>query len=162
MEFDTKIEVSAPAEKAWQVIGEQFGDISDWSATLESSFLKGILGVGATRTCKGKGFGPFPPSTIVEKLTHFDPEKYQFTYEASKGLPAFIKKAKNAWSVETIDKDNCVIHTRAHVILSVWMKPFGWLLPMVLKRDMGLFTEELTYRVELGLPHPRNTVTHSE
>jgi hypothetical protein len=160
MNFETRIDVSASAENAWQVIGEQFGDIGKWSASLESSFLKGVLGVGAIRTCKGKGFGPFPPSTIEEKLTHFDSKKFQFTYEANKGLPAFVKKAQNAWSIEAIDSDNCIIYTRALVTLSPWMKPFGWILPMILKRDMGLFTEELIYRVEQGQPHPRKTTTY--
>jgi len=30
MQFSREIEIDAPAEKAWEVIGEGFGEISNW------------------------------------------------------------------------------------------------------------------------------------
>ncbi|MBX2800856.1 MAG: SRPBCC family protein, partial [Myxococcales bacterium] len=72
MEMRRTIEMEASADQAWQVLGERFGDIAQWSSTLATSSLQGTLGVGATRVCQGTGFGPFPPGEVTEELVEFD------------------------------------------------------------------------------------------
>jgi len=162
MDFRTEIKISASAEKAWDVLGQQYASISDWSASLVSSSLQGTLGVGAIRACKGVGFGPFPPGEVSEKLTKFEPENYEFSYVGLDGLPSFIKQVENTWSIESIDEKNCVVRSHASIVLAMWLRPLGWLLPWLLKRDMRLFTEELKYRIERGKPHPRKIALLSE
>ncbi len=155
MEFETEILIQASAEAAWQVLGEQFGDIAQWSATLRSSSKKGELGVGCERTCEGVGFGPFPPGEVTETLTAFDDDAHRFTYKADAGLPWFVKQARNAWSVESVGPNECIVRSKATVELVWFLRPFGSLLPLLLAHDMEHFSDELRHRVETGKPHPR-------
>ena len=159
MNLESKITVNASAQEAWQVLGEQFGTISEWSAALQSSSLNGELQTGAVRTCTSSGFGPFPPTEAKEQLTHYDPNSLEFSYTALSGLPKFIKEASNAWSIQTVDAHQCIVYSRAKVKLAWWLTPLAWLFPLLLKKDMKKFIEELVYRIENGRPHPRNNAT---
>ena len=72
--------INAPAADVWDLMGERFADIGDWSDTVEASSLDGPLGTGATRTCKLK---PTPAGldTIEETLTAFDRNRQHFAFE---------------------------------------------------------------------------------
>ena len=155
MKIRTEFKVSAPAERAWEVIAEKFGDAAEWAATLESTSLKGSLGVGAIRTCHTKGVGPFPPATIEERLIDFDPKQQRYTYVVESGLPPIFKSAQNSWSVESISETSCIVHTHVIAKLSLWLRPLEWLFPLLLKRDLKKTFEELRHYIEHGKPHPR-------
>lgn len=155
MQIHTAINVSAPAEKAWEVIGEKFGDFGEWTTALESSSLRGELGVGATRVCRTNGVGLFPPMVAEERLITFDPEQKSYTYVVTKGLPAMFKRAQNAWSIETIDKTNCIVHSHVNIEMKTWIRPFSWIFGMAIKRDMKKFFSEMSYFIETGKIHPR-------
>lgn len=155
MEFHTDIEIDASADEAWQVLGEQFGDIAEWSATLATSHLVGDLGVGATRSCEGTGFGPFPPGVVTEKLTLFDRQARALTYEANTGLPPFVLTAMNRWTIESLGPERCRVHSHATVQLAWWARPLGFLMPWMMRGDMDRFSEEMRHRIERGVAHPR-------
>ena len=157
MQIRTHIKVSAPAEKAWEVIGEQFGDFGKWTTALSSSSLRGELGVGATRVCHTNGFGPFPAMIAEEQLVDFNPEQKRYTYVVHKGLPAMFNRAQNAWSIETVDKTSCIIHSHVTLELKVWLRPFSWIFTLLIKRDMKKFFDEMDYFITNGEIHPRKT-----
>ncbi len=161
MRLEHEIFVDAPADDAWQVLGQQFGAIAQWSATLRASSLVGPLGVGAVRTCEGVGFGPFPPGETTEALTRFDPEQRALSYEATSGLPWFVSSARNAWRVEALGPRRCCVRSRATIALAWWLRPLSWLLPWLLARDLARFSEELRHRIEHGEPHPRKVAASS-
>ncbi|MCH6258986.1 SRPBCC family protein [Puniceicoccaceae bacterium K14] len=147
--------VEASAEKAWSVLGEQYGDIGGFLSSMISTRLEGELGVGASRVCESAGFGPFPTMIVKEKLIKFDPKGYAFTYRAKKGLPVFIHSAQNAWTIEPKSDNRCVVRSRAEVDLAWWAKPLGIVLPSLMARDFRKVEEELKYRIEKDRPHPR-------
>jgi len=155
MQIHTEITVSAPAARAWEILGEGFGNFSVWIAALESSTLKGELGVGAVRACRSKKFGPFSATKVEERLIEFDPEQQRYTYVFLSGLPSFVRYAQNTWSIESVNETQCVI--RSHVVaqLSFWFRPFGWLIPLLMRRDMKSLCEELRHYIEHGKVHPR-------
>lgn len=155
MEIQTEILVDAPAAEAWRVLGQNFAAIGQWSATFRTSSLEGALGVGAIRTCEGVGFGPFPPSQVTEKLTRFDPEAMCFAYVATSGLPSFIEEASNVWSIDAMGPGKCRVRSCAEVRPVWWLRPLGFLIPLLAQRDMDRFSEELQYQIERGSPHPR-------
>ncbi|GLR70206.1 SRPBCC family protein [Agaribacter marinus] len=155
MHLRNEIPVSVSSKRAWEVMGEEFGNIGLWVASLESSHLVGDLGVGAHRVCNGLGFGPFPPSIVKEKLVHFDPQKREFSYELTEGNPWFITHARNNWTITSVDENNSIIKAHAVVDIIWFMRPLAWVLPALLKKQLALFTEELSYFIESGNIHPR-------
>lgn len=155
MQIHTKVKISTSAEKAWEVIGEQFGNFASWTTALDSSSLEGVLGVGATRVCRTNGAGLFPPMIAEERLVEFDPKQKSYTYVVSKGLPAIFKRAQNSWSIETIDKTSCIVHSHVNIDMKVWLRPFNWFFVMLIKRDMKKFFDEMSYFIETGKIHPR-------
>ncbi len=161
MEIHCTILIDAPATEAWSVLGEHFASIGDWAASITASSLDGALGVGATRTCSSKGFGPFPGGEFSEVLTHFDPKSMAFSYRAVTGMPWFVSRAQNRWTVEALRENQCCVHSRATLELLWWMRPLGPILQRMMRASLRGFTEELQYRVLHGSAHPRKLGTSS-
>ena len=155
MKIINEIKLAVPAEQAWKIIGEQYGDAAQWTSVLEASSLIGELGVGAIRTCHSRAVGPFPASIVEERLTMFEPANYRLTYVAEKGLPGIFKKATNAWSIQPVDHNSCVVTSRAELKISVWLFPVKWIFPILISRDLKKVFEELQYYIERGKFHPR-------
>jgi hypothetical protein len=74
MEMRAEIVINACADDAWVVVGERFGQISEWASAISESAMDGLPGVGQVRTCHVAGFGPVGPGVIKERLVGFDPE----------------------------------------------------------------------------------------
>lgn len=159
MEMKHEVQIDAPASAAWEVLGAGFGSICEWSATLADSAMEGELGIGGTRRCTGTGFGPFPPGEVTEELTEFDPEAMRFRYVARTGLPAFVRHAENAWTIDAEGEDRCVVRFHATVHPAWWALPLAWLLPSLLRADLARMSEEMKFRIERGIPHARATAS---
>ncbi len=155
MNIYTELEVAASVEAAWQVIGGKFGEVGDIITALESSSLIGELNVGAIRKCRTNGVGPFPPAEVEERLVEFDPDNYRYTYVAHSGLPKMFTRAQNTWTIEKINSHSCVIKSHAAVEVTMWFRPFAWLVPLMIKRDLNRVFEELGYYIEHQKVHPR-------
>ena len=153
------IRVATSAERAWHVIAEQFGDAADWAATIETSRLVGKMGVGAVRACKTKAVGPFPPNFIEEEVTQFNPENHSYEYELVSGLPGIFKRARNTWSIRSINESQCEINSHVVIEPITWLRPLGWLFPILIKRDLKHTFEELGFFIEHGKAHPRKQIS---
>jgi hypothetical protein len=79
VDLRAEVTINAPAESAWAVIGDQFGDIGVWAAPIVHSWVESEPGAGAVRTCQIASFGPFPAGSIKERLTQFDSTAMTFT-----------------------------------------------------------------------------------
>ena len=154
MIISNEIRVSASADRAWEVLAENFGDAALWTSALNTSSLTGDLGVGAIRTCHSNKIGPFPANISKEILTEFDPRRRRFTYKVQSGLPGIFKGAQNAWSIESISHSSCIVKSRAVLELSVLIRPLSCVLSMLIKRDLKKIFEELHYYIEHNSPHP--------
>lgn len=154
MKLVNEFTVSVSADKAWGVLWEEFGNISKWLTSMQSSHLKGMLGKGAERVCVHEGIGPFPASKITEEIVHIDVSNYEYTYVAREGMPWFINSAQNTWSVTPVDNNKCVIRTVARIEVKWIVLPFAWMLPMLLKTGLGDVFEELKYAIEYGKARP--------
>lgn len=158
IEMHFEFGVDAPAAEVWRVLGEDFGNVAQWAASLRASSIDGDVSVGATRTCEVEAFGPFAPRTLTERLEVHDARGMRFTYSASSGLPSMIRAAKNRWSVEALGE----VHSRARSHISIelawWALPLAPLIAWRMRPGIEEVGEELAYRVERGQPHPRNRV----
>ena len=80
MRVKESLDISAPAPAVWQVLGEDFANISDWAGSVFTSSLDGDPGVGVTRTCT------LAKSQIVkEEMVKFDRQSHALTCNISSG-----------------------------------------------------------------------------
>lgn len=159
MELHKEIIVNAPAAAAWAILGEQFGRIAEWAAPITDSSLEGEPRVGAVRTCRIARFGPVAPGAIRERLLAFDPQARTLAYEAVAGMPRFIARAANRWSVHARDEQSCIVRTQATLTLRGPAVLLGVFLKWKMQADGERVLEELRHRIEYGRPHPRKLAT---
>jgi hypothetical protein len=143
VELRAQVVISAPAQSAWAVVGEQFGDIGQWAAPIVRSWVDSQPGPGAVRTCQIANFGPFPAGTIKERLIQFDPNAMAFTYESAEGMPTFVSKAINRWSVQPETATRCVVRTHTTLTLRGPVRLLEMFLRLKLRTDGARVLDEL-------------------
>ena len=146
--------VPVPAAEAWVLVGERFGDIGTWAATVSSSSMDGPVAPGAVRTCHVRGFGPMPAGVVRERLITFDPVARSLSY-AGEGLPSFITGAVNRWSVHPQGEGSCVVRVHATLTVHPLVRPFGSWLRRRMGKDAAAVLEELVHHLVTGRPHAR-------
>jgi len=99
MEMRAELVINAPAQDAWVVVGERFGEIAEWASAITESVMDGPPAVGRVRTSQVAGFGPIGAGVIKERLIQFDPQARSLSYEAAAGMPWLIASAVSHWSV---------------------------------------------------------------
>lgn len=157
MDLRNEVTINAPAKAAWEALGERFMQVGDWAAPINASCPVGARqpGVGVVRACQIDGFGPVKPGTITERLTVFDRERMAFEYEALEGMPGFVERAVNRWSVHPLGDAQCVIRIHATLTLRGPVALIGCVVKWQMQRGGTRVAEELKYFVEHGCPHPR-------
>jgi hypothetical protein len=143
MKIHTTIDIDAPASAVWNVLGERFGDVAEWTNAIEASSLDQPLGQGAVRTCDLRAFGPVPAGKITEELTHFDRQTRSLTYVVLSGVPRFMRYVENAWSVEALGEGRSRVTSQATFHLAWWVLPMYPLLRIQLRRGLQSFVREL-------------------
>lgn len=162
MNLLAEVEIEADAARAWHILGECWGHIGQWAVPITLSELDGPPCAGATRTCHTARFGPVPPGLIRERLVVFDAAARTFTSQSVEGMPGFVARAQNTWTVEERGDGRCVVRTEASVELRGPMRLFAPLLKLSFSRNGARVLEELKYRVEHGTPHPRKLAAQPE
>lgn len=152
MILENALHVMVSAEQAWQLLGEEFGEIAEWATPITESSLDGPLETGATRRCRIQGFGPFQASVFTEELVLFDRAARSFRYEARSGLPPLMTHAQNHWTIHETGPESCRITSTAELHVAWWAWPILPLLRFQITRDSKGFMESLRYRLEEGVP----------
>lgn len=159
MDLHNEILIEKPAVAVWDTLGERFAHVSDWAAPItESSCTVGEGGrpdVGTVRACSIEGFGPVKPGVIKERLLAFDRSAMSLEYEAAEGMPGFVARAVNRWSVHAVDEERCRVRIHATLTLRGPMKIFACLIKWQMQSGGANVAEELKYFLEQGAPHPR-------
>lgn len=154
MNIQREVAIAAPARAAWAILGEGFGNISEWAAPIIASSVDGPLAPGALRTCRIAAVGPVRAGTIRERLLAFDQESMTFSYEAVEGMPRFVASAINRWIVRSAE-GGCIVRTEATLELRGLMRIFGWLIKWQMSSTGVRVLDELKHCVEHGAAHPR-------
>ena len=131
MKIETTRNISAEPEKVWRIVGEQFGEISEWSSGVIASALDGPLSDGVTRTCELSGSGGGPGGVITEQVTRFDRDHQSLTYHIRSGLPPMFGDVSNAWQITGTGPGRSTVRSELNVDLKWWAKP---MTPMVRKQ----------------------------
>jgi len=161
MQIITKFTVNAPESIAWQILGDEFGEVSDWSEPVTSSYLDRPVGKGAVRSCELKAIPPFPAGKVTEELLEFDREEKALTYAVREGTPPIIDSLKNRWTIEAMSDAQCQVVST----LTVHLKWWAWPLTPIVKSKIGesirpIFDQfkaavERRYQAESKAPGPR-------
>ncbi|MFY0627163.1 MAG: SRPBCC family protein [Reichenbachiella sp.] len=102
-EVQKEITINVPASQLWEMVGPGFTEVYKWSSNVDHSVGKGTAefegAVCSERHCdlNVKGF-----SSINEKLTKYDDARMNLAYEVNDGMPGFVTKAVNDWTVVAV------------------------------------------------------------
>ena len=102
--FKVEKEINLPADKVWQIVGEDYGAIANsHPRIISSNYINGSLkaGEGAERVCN---FNDKGTQYLKEKIVDFDPENRTFinqVYQAGK-FPVDEELTRAVYKVEQI------------------------------------------------------------
>ena len=153
MDIIKKITIDKPVEEVWEVLGNQFGQISNWASIISESKVYGeskLNGVNysirETNTIKG---------ITKQEITSFEPKKHSLSYKSISGTPPIIKEVRAHWTLAKNDSNT----TSLVMDFTADMKGLGFILAPIVKKKLGKIgddlLEELKYYVENGKQHPR-------
>lgn len=101
---ETTATIKASADQVWEVLGNDFVNISKWASAVYASRLN----PDSTNKPDGAPVGGRICSTafgdVVEDIIHFDSDKHEIIWTATaEKLPGFVSDMKNSFSVRQID-----------------------------------------------------------
>ena len=152
MDVKRQLTVNASAEKLWQILGEDYDRVGEWTSEIPSSAPNPDLPTGQGRVCKTDGFGD-----AKETITKFDETRRELAYVAEiEKMPFFVKEMGNSWRIESRGQNKSVVHMHLQGKL---MPVFSQLMSGTMAKQMGksadIILEELKYYAETGKIHPR-------
>lgn len=118
MKVSTRIDIDAPADEVWEVIGPGFGRVGDWVAAVAESRAVGEAVLpdapAAGRTCSVAAAGI---DHLTEQLTDYDTETRRLTYRVGDGMAHLVADATNTWHVRSLPDGRAEFRMEATVEL---------------------------------------------
>jgi len=143
------IDIDAPADAVWRVVGTEFYDVGAWATSVPQS---NRAPDGQSRQCTVAGA---PGVTrLTERLVDFDDATRSLSYEVDDGLPRFVTLARNSWRVEPLGLARSRVMSTAELTLAgagVLLTP---LMRVWVQRLVRTVLTELQHHVEHGAPTP--------
>ena len=104
MRIAKSIEIEAPAERVWRIIGEEFDRVGEWATPVPHSAAAARQPINADapvagRTCETSVAG-FP--SLNETLTAYDDAQRTLAFEIVEGMPGFVSEARNEWRIDEL------------------------------------------------------------
>lgn len=102
---EKEITINVSAAELWEMVGPGFVDVYKWSSNVDHAEGSGTPefegAVCSERVCNVnvKGF-----DKISEELTKYDASKMNLAYAVKDGMPGFVTKAVNDWTVVAVDE----------------------------------------------------------
>ncbi len=113
-DISREITIGVSAEELWKMVGPGFIEVYKWSSNVDHAEGQGQSefegAVCSERFCdvNVKGF-----SKISEKLTKYDEGKMNLAYEVTDGMPGFVTRAVNDWTVVAVDQNSSKLVMKA-------------------------------------------------
>lgn len=152
MQLTSTHEINATADAVWDVMGERFADIGEWSDTVIASSLDGPLQEGAVRTCELKPT-PAASGTIKERITKFDRAGKSFAFDIVDGLPGFMRRVNSEWTIRSLGGPRTQAVNTLTIEVAWWMRP---MLPMIRKQfaqTIKSFIPQIEAAAKPGMGH---------
>ena len=155
MELHLETEINAPAEKVWEILAHQFGDMADWTETLSESR---VVDAGQYPDIKAAPTAPVPArettssfAKAVEIITEYSEDNMQLTFEAV-GLPPFMSSARNTQRVISKGANKSVITFDFRIGLKHIFNLMSPILKSRFSKTMSGVQRELKHYAETGKP----------
>lgn len=109
-EIKKQMVIDVSADQLWELIGPGFVDVYKWSSNVDHAEGSGTPefdgAVCSKRSCdvNVKGF-----SSINEDLFLYDQDKMSLGYAVVEGMPGFITKAQNVWTVKKVNESQSIL-----------------------------------------------------
>ena len=103
-DIEREITINVSADQLWEMVGPGFVEVYKWSSNVDHAEGAGQSefegAVCDERFCdvNVKGF-----SRISEKLTKYDAQTMNLAYAVKDGMPGFVTKAVNDWTVVPVN-----------------------------------------------------------
>ncbi len=156
MQIKRQFTVNASADRLWEIMGQEFGQVSHWASSIHDSQGRNTGRVLDGAPCSGRvcetAMGSFK-----EQIHTYDESRKTLAYDA-KGdkMPFFVKHLANNWTFTPLSGGKCKVDMRMEIGL---LPVFNLLMAPMMRMQMGgvieKIIEELTYFAENGMPHPR-------
>jgi len=154
-ELFTEFVVTAPADAVWDVVGRRFDRIGAWATAVPASAALPAQPGGppvAGRVCT-TGVRLVP--RVTETLVAYDEANRTLTYEGS-GLPRFVTRARNTWTVTPVGDGWCRVTMRARFDTRGLLGRLGRSVILAQTwRTSRYLADDLRRYVETGRPSPR-------
>lgn len=154
MNVKHQITVNASAERLWEILVEDYDQISGWASAVLESGPNPQVPVGDGRVCL---------TTVgrnTEVIKHKNKSEHTFTYIATpERQPFFLNGIENTFTLKSIGDNQTTVGMNAHVKLSGIV---GSVMAPLMKRRMlkgfGGILEELKHYAETDEVHARKQV----
>lgn len=153
MNIKKKITVNKNIEKAWDVLGNQFGEAYKWASGLNHSNAYGKPQLEGT-TCNNRSCDT-TQGKIEEVIRTFDSKNYILEYEVIDGFPFFVDTGINKWQLTAngiTTNVNIDFNLKTKGLMGFIMNP---MLKMQMNKLIGFALEDFKHYVETGQPSPR-------
>lgn len=130
-----EITIDVSAEQLWEMVGPGFIEVYKWSSNVDHATGSGKSefegAVCSDRSCdlNVKGF-----NKISEKLTKYDQANMKLAYIVNDGMPGFVEKAQNEWTVEALGPNRSKLTMQAEFGTKGLM---GYLMNGMMKKQMN-------------------------
>jgi len=134
-EVNREITINVPADQLWEMVGPGFIEVYKWSSSVDHAEGSGAGkfdgAVCDKRYCdvNVKGF-----SQISERLIKYEEGNMNLAYQVIDGMPGFITKAVNDWTVVPIDANTSKLVMKAQFESKGFM---GFMTRGMMKKKMG-------------------------
>lgn len=107
------IEINTNAEMAWNIIGPNFVNISDWGRGINKSWGNDTVTINIKGAPSGGRFCDLGKLGIAdERILHYSESLKEITWSAQVDkMPGFVKELQNALKVEPVSDTSCIIST---------------------------------------------------
>lgn len=127
-------DINAPAEVAWQILGPEFAQISEWASFVKTSrpitAAEAPSGMSIAYTAPVAGRETRTKATLQEFITAYDGDRRTLAFDAA-GLPPIVTRGRNIQSVEA------TAGTTSRLVFDIefnFKGPFEIFAPIVRKR----------------------------
>lgn len=152
MKIHIQTEINAPAEKVWQILAHQFGDIAKWSSLVSTSHVveAGDLPPG----CKADPSSPTagrstttPLGTIIEVIIDYSESKRELTFTAAEP-PSIFAGVSDTQRVIAQTPDRCLVTFDIHLEPLGIFKLLNPILRRRIKSTMSGVQQDLKHYAE--------------
>ncbi|MEA5464739.1 SRPBCC family protein [Leptothoe sp. PORK10 BA2] len=156
MQVKQQMIINATAERVWDILGHQYGNIAQWASGVHASKGHNVSATLQDAPYSGR-ICETNLGALKETITRYDEREKILSYNAQGDkMPFFVRGLSNTWVVTSLGNDKAQVDMCMEASL---LPVFNLIMGPVMQIQMGGILkqsiEELRYFAENNVPHPR-------